>query len=82
MKTPEKLEIRSQWRRSGAFIVNYDQISHIILAYVWTHLQWASLTRIPDNLPTLKMLIDITHICSKSPTLKTFFMVGNKSLFT
>ena len=35
------------------------------IAYVWTHPHWAGVTRIFGNLPTEKMLIDITRICSK-----------------
>ena len=30
IKTPE----RRQWRRSGAFIVNYEQISHLALVFL------------------------------------------------
>ena len=29
IKTPEQ----RQWRRSGAFIVNFEQISHIVLIF-------------------------------------------------
>ena len=34
IKTPE----RRHWRRSGAFIVNYEQISHIVLVFPLTTL--------------------------------------------
>ena len=34
IKTPE----RRHWRRSGAFIVNYEQISHIVFVFPLTTL--------------------------------------------
>ena len=35
-----KILERRQWRRSGIFIVNFEHISHLVLAFLLLNLNW------------------------------------------
>ena len=48
---------------------------------MWTYLHWTGITHISGNLPAKEMLVDITRIHSKSPTLNPIFR-EHESLFT
>ena len=55
---------------------SYNNIITIITVFIlessmWIYLHWAGVTRIPHNLPAKIMLLDATHIYSKSPFNKT-----------
>ena len=60
---------RSQPRSQSIYILIIP-LQMIFSTYMWTHRHWAGVTHISRNLPAKKMLLDITRICSNSPTLK------------